>query len=345
MSTTVTEPPARVDAETPSPSPFARLASWEGAIIGLTILALIVASVSVSGFAETFNLTYAQLDIIEIALLALPLTLLVVIGQIDLSIASNLGMCSALMGVLWNHGWTLQLIIPAVIVAGALAGALNGVLVTKLGLPSLAVTIGTLALYRGLAYVLLGDQAVADWPANFTGWASKTVGSLPLPYPTVLFLILAVVVGIVLHATRIGRSLYAIGSNDEAARFAGIRVQRISFWLFVNSGAFAGLSAVIYTFRFSSARADNATGLELAVVAAVLLGGVSIFGGRGTLPGVISAVILLGVVRNALTLDDVSNEVLTIVTGALLIGSVLAPNLVTAVRALARRRRLSRVST
>ncbi|TQS44479.1 ABC transporter permease [Cryptosporangium phraense] len=345
MSTTILPPPGTSEQATTSSgegSPFRRLLSWEGAITALLIFVILAASLGVDSFDSSFNITNLQLDIIEIAIMSLTLTLLVVIGEIDLSIASNLGMCSALMGVLWNAGLSIESIIPIVIVVGALAGAFNGFLVTVVGLPSLAVTIGTLALYRGLAYVFLGDKAVADFPLNYTAWPAKTLGSLPIPYPTVLVIVLAIVVGIVLHATPIGRSLYAIGSNKEAARFAGIRVKRITFWLFVASGAFAGLASVIYTFRFASSRADNANGLELTVVAAVLLGGVSIFGGRGTLPGVLVAVLLVGVLRNALTLEDVKPDTLMLVTGGLLIISVLAPNAVTWIRERWRLRQLSR---
>jgi rhamnose transport system permease protein len=218
-------------------------------------------------------------------------------------------------------------IIPAVLVVGALAGALNGVLVTGLGLPSLAVTIGTLALYRGLALVILGDEAVADFPTQFTDWGFGSFAGTDIPNPTIVFLVLAVIFGVVLHWTGIGRSIFAMGANEEAARFSGVRVKRIKFWLFVVTGAVAALAGIIYTFRFASARADNGAGLELSVVACVLLGGVSIFGGRGNLLGVICAVLLLGTLRNALTLNDVSAEVLTIVTGSLLLLSVLGPSL------------------
>ncbi|MFG1925562.1 ABC transporter permease [Cryptosporangium sp. NPDC048952] len=344
MSTTVLPPKETPETGSDSlaeHSPLRRLLSWEGAITALLIFVVLLASFGVDNFASQFNVTNLQLDIVEIAILSLTLTLLVVIGEIDLSIASNLGMCSALMGVLWNAGLSIESIIPIVIVVGAIAGALNGFLVTVVGLPSLAVTIGTLALYRGLAYVFLGDKAVADFPASYTSWPTKTLGSLPIPYPTVLVIVLAIVVGIILHATPIGRSLYAIGSNKEAARFAGIRVKRITFWLFVSSGAFAGIAAVVYTLRFASARADNANGLELTVVAAVLLGGVSIFGGRGTLPGVLVAVLLVGVLRNSLTLEDVKPDTLMLVTGGLLIFSVLAPNAVAWGRERWRLRKLS----
>jgi rhamnose transport system permease protein len=224
------------------------------------------------------------------------------------------------------------MIIPAVLVVGALAGALNGVLVTRLGLPSLAVTIGTLAMYRGLAYVILGDEAVADFPSKFTDWGFGSFAGTQIPNPFVLYIVLAVVFGVVLHFTGIGRSIFAMGANEEAAHFSGVRVKRIKFWLFVITGMVSALAGIIFTFRFASARADNAAGLELSVVAVVLLGGVSIFGGRGNLLGVICAVLLLGTLRNALTLNDVSAEVLTIVTGSLLLLSVLGPSVTARVR-------------
>jgi rhamnose transport system permease protein len=309
-----------------------RLASWEGAILGLLVLSWAVASMSVEGFGESSNLSFIFMEVTEIAIMAIALTLVIIAAEIDLSIASTLGLTCAVIGYLWNAGWPIEQIFPVALCVGAVCGALNGVLVTRLGLPSLAVTIGTLALYRGLAYVILGDTAVADFPQQYTSWATSTIPGTPVPYPVLLVAVLALVVGVLLHAAPAGRAIYALGYNEEAARFAGVRVKRIKFWLFVASGAFASLAGIVYTLRFSSARADNGAGLELAVVAAVLLGGVSIFGGRGTLPGVLAGVLLFGVLRNALILADVSNEVLNFVTGVLLIISVLAPNLIAAIR-------------
>jgi rhamnose transport system permease protein len=250
------------------------------------------------------------------------------------------------MGYLWNHGWAMEMIIPAVLVVGGLAGALNGVLVTRLGLPSLAVTIGTLALYRGLAFVILGDQAVADFPSDYTDLGFGSFAGTDIPNPIVLFAILAVIFGVVLHRTTFGRSIFAIGANEEASYFSGLRVKRIKTWLFVWSGVISALAGIIYTFRVSSARADNGAGLELSVVACVLLGGVSIFGGRGHLLGVIAAVFLLGTLRNALTLNNVSSDALTIVTGGLLLLSVLGPSVTARVReALQRSRSTTTPST
>ena len=316
-----------------------RLLRWETALVVLLVAVGLVGEATSPGFLTGRNLFYLGLDVGEIALMSLPLTLVIVAGEIDLSIASVLGLSSALIGWLWNAGWALELIFPTVLVAGALAGALNGFLVTRLGLPSLAVTIGTLAMYRGLAFVILGDEAVADFPSSYTRYGTTPIPGTSIPYPIALFTVLAVVFGVVLHATPFGRSVFAIGANQEAAFFSGIRVRRTKFILFALSGAMAGLGGIVFTLRFASARADNGAGLELAVVAAVLLGGVSIFGGKGTLGGVVAAVFLLGGVRSALILNDVSNDILNVVTGLLLIASVIAPNASAAIgRAVGRRR-------
>src|SRR3954469_4174516 len=158
-----------------------RLAGWDNLIIGLALLVLVVASATVDNFGTSRNFTFLVLDLLPIALVALPMTFIVITGEIDLSVASTLGLTSALMGFLWNHDLAIQTIMPLCVLIGAVLGAVNGFLVTGLGLPSLAVTIGTLALYRGLAFVVLGDSAVADFPFNFTGWATGTIGNGRLP--------------------------------------------------------------------------------------------------------------------------------------------------------------------
>ncbi|MBM2618215.1 ABC transporter permease [Actinoplanes sp. LDG1-06] len=317
-----------------------RLTGWDTIIAVLTVLVLIIASFSVENFGTSRNFTFMVLDLLPIILIALPMTMIIVTGEIDLSVASTLGLTSSMMGWLWNQGLSIETIIPLCVVIGAICGVVNGFLITGLGLPSLAVTIGTLALYRGLAFVVLGDGAVADFPWNYTGWVTGTIGDGAVPNVLILIVALAVIFGIVQHATPFGRSLYAIGANAQAAHFSGIRVARTKFWLYVVSGAVAGLVGVLWTLRYSSARADNGAGLELAVVAAVLLGGVSIFGGKGSLPGVLAGVVLLTALQNALRLEDVSGQALNIVTGSLLVLSVLLPNITTAVRGNWHRRKL-----
>nr|WP_241266223.1 ABC transporter permease [Streptomyces boncukensis] len=297
---------------------------------------------STDGFADSANLSAALNDTAEIALLALPMTLLVVAGQVDLSVASMLGLSSALAGRLWDAGWTFEMIFPLCLLAGALGGLLNGWLVTRVGLPSLAVTIGTLTLYRGLASVVLGDKAVADFPETYARWAgnNETVPGTFVPYPIALFCVLALVAAVALHSTTFGRSLFAIGAQEDAAYFAGIRVKRLKLVLFVLSGVMASFAGIVYTLRYGSARADNGLGLELTVVASVLLGGVDFDGGKGTLGGAVAGVLLIGVLNNLLTLNDVSHEIQVIVTGVLLIVSVLTPRVI-AVLTARRHRRLA----
>jgi rhamnose transport system permease protein len=292
----------------------------------------VAGSFTTPGFATTGNLSFALSDLGEIALIALAMTMLVVAAEVDLSVASVLGLSSALVGAMWEGGMAIETIIPLVVLVGAVCGLVNGLLVTRLGLPSLAVTIGTLALYRGLAYVVLGDKAIAQFPPGYVALAVDDVPGTPIPYPIALFILLAVIVGVVLHATGFGRSLYAIGAQEQVAFFAGIRVKRIKLLLFVVSGTVAAFAGVVFTLRYGSARADNGLGIELAVIAAVLLGGVDFDGGKGTLGGVIAGVLLIGLLRNLLMLGDVSTEIQSIVTGLLLIVSVLTPRLVSLIR-------------
>ena len=315
------------------------LSGWDLTVIAAVVLSAVLMAIVIDNFARSTNLSFLLLDVVPIALIALPLTLVIVTGEIDLSVASILGLTSAVMGQLWVAGLPLELVLPLCLLLGAVLGAVNGFFVTRLGLPSLAVTIGTLALYRGLAFVVLGSRAVADFPIGWTTGITANLPGTPIPWVFVPLVALAVVFGLVLHNTPTGRSLFAMGANDEAARFAGIGVARTKFWLFVTSGVVSSLGGVFWTLRYASARADNAGGLELTVIAAVLLGGVSIFGGKGALPGVLAAVLLMGVLRNGLQLASVSAEALTVVTGLLLIVSVLAPNVVASVQARLRRSR------
>jgi rhamnose transport system permease protein len=307
---------------------WSRLASWDVVVIGVLLLVGVIAGLTVDQFATARNVNFLVLDVAAIAMIAMPVTLIIVTGEIDLSVASALGLISSVMGQLWFAGVPLETIVVGCVVLGAVLGAVNGVFVTRFGLPSLAVTIGTLALYRGLAYVVLGDRAIADFPLSWTRAVTSPIPGTSLSIIIVPLIVLAVIFGVVLHATPVGRALYAIGANEEAARFAGIAVTRIKFWLFVVTGAMSGLAGVYWALRYASARADNAVGLELSVVAAVLVGGVSIFGGRGTLPGVIAGVLLLGTLTNALRLADVSAEALNVVTGLLLIVSVVTPHVI-----------------
>jgi rhamnose transport system permease protein len=303
------------------------LGRWETLLIGLLVLTAIFGAILSGEFLTSDSFTTGSLDLSEVALMALALTLVIVAAEIDLSVASVLALSSALMAELWNSGMPLELIMPICLAAGALCGAFNGLLVTRLGLPSLAVTIGTLALFRGLAFVVIGDESVTDFPADYTDLAFGTFAGTFIPNTMVLFAILAVAFGVLLHATPFGRSIYAIGANEEASYFTGLRVKRVKLILFTLSGVVAALAGIVITLRNSTAAANVGQGFELTAITAVLLGGVSIFGGRGTIAGVILALLLLGGIQKAILLSDsISSYWIQIVTGVLLVGSVLGPN-------------------
>jgi rhamnose transport system permease protein len=262
----------------------------------------------------------------EIAIIALPLTLIIITGEIDLSVASMLGLTGLCMAELFDHGWPIWPAMIAAVLLGGVLGAFNGLLVTRIGLPSLAVTIGTLTLYRGIAQGILPTDTISGFPQGLA-----SIGVIPIPhthisYSVLFFLVLAVVFGVVLHATPVGRAIFAIGANQEAAFYSGIRVRRIKFWLFVLSGLMCGFAGVLWTLRFASARYDSGIGLELFVVTVVLLGGVSIFGGRGTIVGVVLAVAVLGCLQTAMTADVIPAQDQNIVVGGLLLASVIVPN-------------------
>jgi rhamnose transport system permease protein len=304
----------------------ALLARWE-TILLVALVGLIVLGTRLSPFFLTPN-NFANLTaaLMEVAIMALPMTLVIVAGEIDLSVESMAGLASALLGFLWAAGVPLGIAIPLVLMVGALGGLLNGLLVARVRLPSLVVTLGTLALYRGMALIVLGPRGVSDFPPAFTELGFGRVPGTAVPWPLVVFTILAVILGVVLHRTWIGRQIYAVGKNPGAARFSGVRVNRLKGALFVLSGVVGALAGIILTSRLSSARADAGQGMTLTVATVVLLGGVNIFGGSGSIPGVALAVFVVAVMQNALRLASVTVEVQSIALGLLLILSVVIPS-------------------
>jgi rhamnose transport system permease protein len=301
------------------------IARWETLLV-VALLGLIVLGTFLSPFFLTpGNFSNLIAALMEVAIMAVPMTLIIVAGEIDLSVESMAGLASAILGFLWAAGMPLWVAIPAVLVVGGLGGLMNGLLVARGGLPSLVVTLGTLALFRGLALIVLGPRGISDFPPGFTELGFGHVPGTLIPWPFVIFLALALLLGIVLHRTWIGRQIYAIGKNTGAARFSGVRVTRAKVSLFVLSGLVAALAGIILTSRLSSARADAGSGMTLTVVTVVLLGGVNIFGGSGTIPGVVLAVLAVAVMQNALRLAHVTVEVQSIALGLLLILSVVIP--------------------
>ena len=321
------------DLETTTPRSYASytrpvwwrlLLSREAAVVAALVAVILWAIYFVPFFGNQLTMTFLLLDVAPIMLIALPMTLVIVTGEIDLSVASVVGLSSVLLGSLVDHGWTVPAAMLVALLAGLLCGLINGFLVAYVGLPSLAVTIGTLALFRGIAVGLLGTKAVTDFPQRWTSLAKAEIGGTGFPVIVVPFLVLALFFALLLQYSAFGRGVYDIGLNAEAAQFAGVSVARTKLVLFVMTSLVSAFAGIYFTLRFSSSRGDNATGLELQVIAAVLLGGVSIFGGRGKLPGVIAGVLLIGVLSSALRLQGTTVNVINIIIGVLLIASVMS---------------------
>ncbi|UWE09944.1 ABC transporter permease [Actinacidiphila bryophytorum] len=298
---------------------------WDTTVGALLVVLLVCSFTFVDNFGKALNLSFLIGNTLPIALIALPMTLLVVSGEIDLSVGSTAGLAGAVMGRLWDEGMAIEVIIPLCVLLGVVCGLVNGLLVTRLGLPSLAVTIGTLAAYRGIAQIVLGSDSVTDFPQQYLDFGSGRIGGSFVPQAAVPWAVLLAAAALVLHATPVGRSLFAVGASQEAARFAGVRVRRLKLSMFVATGTVSALTGVFWVLHYSSARYDNATGLELSVIAAVLLGGIDFDGGKGTLGGAVAGVFLLGALQNVMSLVDVSAQSQTLITGVLLVVSVLAP--------------------
>ncbi|TRY18755.1 ABC transporter permease [Tessaracoccus rhinocerotis] len=319
--------PARTYRNHARPAWRRALLNREAAIIAILVIVYVVSLAVVPNFSGPLTITYLLRDVAPILLIALPMTLIIVTEEIDLSVASVVGLSSVLTGLLTQAGVPFLWAAVVAVLAGALAGVLNGFLVTVVGLPSLAVTIGTLALFRGIAVGLLGTTAITEFPEEWTSFARSNIPGTPVPTIMVAFAVLAVVFAVVLHFTPFGRALFAIGLNKEAAAFSGIDVGRSKFLLFVASGAVSAFAGVYFTLLYSNARGDNAMGLELQIIAAVLLGGVSIFGGRGAMHGVIAGVLLIGTLGSALRLANVTSDIINVITGLLLVFSVISSSL------------------
>lgn len=305
-------------------------ARWEALLLLLILGAGIWSWTLSSYFLKPANLLDVTTPYIFLGLLAFGLTFVVVAGEIDISVASTMTVAAVVIADVWNAGVNIWLAALVGLVVAGVLGLVNGLLIGVLNLPSLAITLGTLAAYRGLAYVILGGSALSGFPTGFTNIGGGYISN-ELPYAVLVLVGFAVVLGFLLHATRFGRYLFAIGSNREATRFSGVPVTRSRVTIFVISGLMAGVAAIVYLGYFGSVQADAASGSELInVVTAVVLGGVDIFGGSGTIPGVFLAFILIAVLRNGMGLANIGGPAQDIVIGGLLIGAILAGNLLRA---------------
>ena len=300
--------------------------SWEAILLAVAVAVFIANAFASPYFLNAWNLSDATFNFTEKALIAFAMAMLVIAGEIDLSVASIIALASTAMGLAMTAGYGTPMLVVVGITTGLLCGAFNGWLVAGLGLPSIVVTIGTMSLFRGVSYIVLGDQAFTGYPASFAYFGQGYVGWV-FSFELALFAVAAVVFHILLHRTSFGRTVFAIGNNPTAALFSGIRVARVRFTLFLLTGVTSGIAAICLTSRLGSTRPSIATGMELEVVTMVVLGGVSILGGSGSIAGVVIAAVIMGMVTFGFGLLNVPGIVMSIFLGLLLIGVIALPRL------------------
>jgi rhamnose transport system permease protein len=304
------------------------LVQWEFILLLIFVLFNFVMSTTHSSYLRAGNLFDMTFIFSEKAIVALIMTFIIITGNIDISVASVMGLSSVVLATVFRSGANIWLASLVGLGVGTLCGFINGFIITRVRLPALIITLANFSFFRGIAYVILGDEAVSGFPNAFLYLGRGYIGGSPVPFILAFFILLAVAAGIVLHRTRFGRSLYAMGWNEHTCYASGIPVDRIKLLLFTISGFMAGLAAVFLTSRIGNTRPNIATGFELEIITTVILGGVMITGGVGKMWGVVLSIFLVGTIRYGLGLHNIPGQYMLIVTGALLIVSILMNNLI-----------------
>ena len=302
-----------------------KLLSWE-ALLLFILMVVVLINVSLSPFYLGLNnqINLFQLSIEKIVV-ALAMTLIIINAEIDLSVASVMGLSAGLLAYLHNLGQPFWLAIVASLLVGALAGAFNGFWVAYVGLPSLVVTLAGLIGYRGVASILIEDESIGNFPAWFEAMGQQGLIG-PFPFALLLFFVGIVIVWVLIQRSAYGRTIYVIGNSADVARYSGVNVRRVKMSLFIISGVVSALAGILIAARLGAVRGSTAVGFELDIITMVLLGGVSIFGGSGTLTGVVLSILIILNIRNGLSLVNIPGNTQTGVIGLLLILSVLIPN-------------------
>lgn len=308
------------------------LSPWETGLLAVFLAPLALNA----AFAPEFLTVQNQINLFQLSIekiiVALVMTLVIINAEIDLSVASIMGLSAALFGYLVNAGMPGGLAILLCLAAGLAAGLVNATLIARVGIPSLVVTLAMLIGFRGLARVLVKDNSLGNFPAWFTDLGQKGLVG-PIPLSILLFFALLILLGATLHRSSFGRQVIVIGTNAEVARFSGLNVARIKTILFLLSALISALCGLLYAARLGSVRGDTAFGFELDIITMVLLGGVSIFGGKGSMTGVFLSILIILNLRNGMGLMNITGHMQTGVIGILLIASVLLPNLLSDFRA------------
>jgi rhamnose transport system permease protein len=302
------------------------LKSWEGLLLILLLISVVANTLMTPYYLSVNNIINLFMLSIEKIIVALVMTLVIINAEIDLSVASIMGLAACILAFLWELGMPMGVGIVVGLLAGAAAGAFNGFWIARVGLPSLAVTLAGLIGFRGLARILLEDHSIGDFPEWFDRLGQEPLIG-PFPLAMILFVVLFIITLIVLQYSGFGRYTYVIGNNKDVARYSGVKVQRVKIIIFTASGFIAALAGILLAARLGAVRGDLALGFELDIITMVLLGGVSIFGGSGSLIGVGLSILLILNLRNGMALSNISGHIQTGVIGMLLILSVLVPNL------------------
>lgn len=308
-----------------------RLVSWEGFLLLILIGIVVSNSLQTPAYLSLGNQINLFMLSIEKIIVALVMTFIIINAEIDLSVASMMGLSACVLAWLYAQGAPLPLAILVSLVVGVLGGAFNAFWIAKVGLPSLVVTLAMLIGFRGLARVLLEDHSIGDFPAWFDALGQAPLVG-PLPLSLLLFFGLLIIAIIILQYSGFGRYVYVIGNNREVARYSGVNVQRVKVILFTASSTIAALAGLLLAARLGSVRGDLAFGFELDIITMVLLGGVSIFGGSGSIYGVLLSILIVLNLRNGMSLANITGHIQTGIIGILLILSVLIPNLAQIVR-------------
>lgn len=320
-----------MDATTPVPSAVSlrRLATVErfrrlGILLGFAIVYLVFSLLSREFFTVS-NLTAVALQSSINAIIAIGMTLVIISAGIDLSVGSIAGLASVVAAtVMQGHGVIMGLAAGAVV--ALVAGAINGTLIARVGLAPFIVTLGTLTLYRGAALVFTNGQPIYGISETFRSIFAGSVG--PIPTPVIFAIAVALIVDFLLRRTTFGEHVIAIGGNEEAARLCGVAVDRVKATVYVIAGGLAALAGFILVARIGAAEPIGGTGYELDAIAATVIGGTSLFGGVGTVGGTLVGALILGGLRDGLTLLNVQSFWQQVASGIVIIIAVLIDKLI-----------------
>jgi rhamnose transport system permease protein len=300
---------------------------WELFVAVLLVLAVIWSSQLSPYYLDVGQMLYSSRDFVFTGIMAMGLMMIIITGEMDLSLPSTLAICTVILAKFSGWGLPLGLALPTIFVVAALCGLLNGVLVAWLKLPSLAVTLGTMGAYRGLAFIIGSETGYTGFNEKYLWLGESNVGATTVPTMLVVYVLCAAAFAVLAHFSTFGRRCFAVGSNADAVRYSGVSVARVKITAYVIGGLTAALGAWIFIGQFGSARGDNANGVILGIITAVVLGGVDINGGKGTIGGVLLAILFLWTLGNGMGLANIAGPVQQLIIGVLLVVSVVISNL------------------